>query len=70
MEVERLRQQTAQEAMASSLPQPSSYLARDGERVLIHKHDVPGDLEMGDLGRESQQLHNLPGAAYPARALL
>lgn len=44
--------------MASSLPQPNSYLARDSERVLTDKHDVPGDLEMGDLGRESQQLHN------------
>lgn len=56
--MERLSQQTLQEAVASSLPQPNSYLARDGERVLTDEHDVPGDLEMGDLGRESQQLHN------------
>lgn len=56
--MERLSQQPAQEAVASSLLQPNSYLARDGERVLTDKHDVPGDLEMGDLGRESQQLHN------------
>lgn len=42
-----------QEARAPILPQHISYLARDGEWVLIHKHDVPWDLEMGDLGRDN-----------------
>jgi len=44
-----------QEARAPALPQPLSYLARDGERVLTQKHNVPRDLEMGDLGRENER---------------
>ena len=64
---ERLRQEMGQRTRAPVLPQPPSYLAWDGERVLTHKHNVPRDLEMGDLGRENQLLCNLPATAEPAQ---
>lgn len=60
-------QEAGQEARAPAPPQPLSYLARDGERVLIHKHNVPRDLEMGDLGKENQLLRSLLGMVYPAQ---
>lgn len=55
------------EAGAPALPLSLSYLARAGERVLIHKHDVPRDLEMGDLGRENQPLRSLLGLPKPGQ---